>query len=204
MNEITVFGDVCCPFTYAGLEMLRNERDGRNPSLVIRVRAWPLEWINGHPLDPDHVAREIEGLRSGPAPDLFAGFDPHAFPATSIPAFGLVQAAGTTDPRLGERAAYAVREAVFEQGLDVSHDAVLDRIAYDLGIGPRPDLAACEAAVRDDYEAGKSLGVVGSPHFVTRLGSWFCPLLHIEQADGRFTVSVDETRRAEFLQTVFG
>ena len=40
----------------------------------LRIRAWPLELINGKPLDPDHIEAEIVALRGSVRPDLFAGF----------------------------------------------------------------------------------------------------------------------------------
>ncbi len=199
---LTVFGDVVCPFTYAGLVMLRAERDRRRPDLVLRLRAWPLEWINGRPLDPHHVAAEIAGLRPV-VPDRFAGFDPATFPRTSLAALALVDVAYERDDALGERVAIAVREAVFEHGIDVGDPATLATLAaaHDLTV-PDPDDTV--RRVRADHELGQSLGVVGSPHFVTEHGSWFCPILHISQTDGVFTVRIDEPVRAEFLDAVLG
>jgi predicted DsbA family dithiol-disulfide isomerase len=202
MTTIEVFGDVCCPFTYAGLVLLRQVRDERDPDTRIVVRAWPLEWINGHPFDPDHIRREIDGLLAV-VPDRFAGFSVSAFPTTSVPAFGLVHAAYAHSLTLGEQAAFAVREAVFERGLDVGDPEVLAGLAAELGL-PMPSAEAATAAVAADHAAGQAAGVVGSPHFVTDHGSWFCPLLHISQTDGRFTVRIDEAARTEFLANVFG
>ena len=81
MSRVEVFADIVCPFTHVGLRRLSEARRGRETSPVVRVRAWPLEWLNGAPLDPDIVAREIDALRAQVAPDLFAGFDAATFPA---------------------------------------------------------------------------------------------------------------------------
>jgi predicted DsbA family dithiol-disulfide isomerase len=201
-RAITVFGDICCPFTYAGLESLRRERDQRCSPLRIEVRAWPLEWINRKPFDPDHVAAEVRALRSGPAGDLFAGFEPRSFPTTSIPAFGLVHRAYTFGAGFGEQAAFVVRHAIFEGGLDVGDTRVLAEIGASLGIDPSP-IDDAQRWVAEDLEAGRGLGVVGSPHFVTERGSWFCPLLHITKDGGEFVVTIDSQTRGEFLDAVF-
>jgi hypothetical protein len=53
VSIIEVFADAGCPFTHVGLRRLVEHRDhaGRD-DVVLRVRAWPLELVNGHPLDP--------------------------------------------------------------------------------------------------------------------------------------------------------
>src|SRR5690242_4749328 len=113
----------------------------------MRVRAWPLEWVNGAPLDPDLAAMEIRALRERVAPDLFAGFDATTFPRTSIPAFGLAAAAYTVDDPTGEMVSLALREALFEHGDDISDDSVLRAIGQPFGIEPL-DRFIAESAVR--------------------------------------------------------
>ena len=52
---IEVFADVTCPFTHVGLkQVVRHVAEMREPVDVV-VRAWPLEWVNGVPLDVDPV-----------------------------------------------------------------------------------------------------------------------------------------------------
>jgi hypothetical protein len=76
--------------------------------------------VNGNPLDPYHVHAEITALRASVRPDLFAGFSVDAFPGTSMAALALTAAADRTgDPVLIEEVGVAVRNAVFEEGLDV-------------------------------------------------------------------------------------
>ena len=96
-RRIEVYAEVGCPFTHVGLHRLLQQRDARGSDVRVRVRAWPLEWVNNRPLDPGFVAREVDALRETVAPDLFYGFDPATFPATSIPAFGLAAAAYSLD-----------------------------------------------------------------------------------------------------------
>jgi len=58
------------------------------------------------------------------APDLFAGFDPERFPMSSLPALALGAAAYKSDLQHGERVNLALREALFEEGRDLTDPAV--------------------------------------------------------------------------------
>ena len=57
MTTIEVFADIACPFTHVGLRRFvqRREELGR-PDVTLLVRAWPLEVVNGQPLDPAATA----------------------------------------------------------------------------------------------------------------------------------------------------
>lgn len=206
MRTVEVFADVLCPFTHVGLRTLldrRAERGLDEPRLLIR--AWPLELINGQPLDAHHVAAEIEALRDSVRPDLFTGFSIEAFPATSMPAFALAAAAETTgDPVLMEEVGIALRNALFEDGRDIGRPAVVTDIAERFGLEPL-DRRAAEASVRMDWDEGKGRGVAGSPHFFTEDGAdWFCPGLAISRDEvGDFVVAWKQGTEA-FLTSVFG
>lgn len=205
MSTVEVFADVLCPFTHVGLHTLidrRTERGLEEPRL--RIRAWPLELLNGKPLDPDHIAAEIVALRGSVRPDLFQGFSTETFPSTSMAAFALTAAADRTgDPALIEQVGMALRDAVFEKGLDIGRPEVVQTVATRFGLTPL-DPGATEAAVRADFEEGKERGVVGSPHFFTpHGGSWFCPGLAISRDDvGNFLVAWKEGNQA-FVDSVF-
>ena len=56
MNEIEVWADVWCPFAHIGIRRLVEERDRRGSEVHLRVRAWPLELVNGRPLDAAFIA----------------------------------------------------------------------------------------------------------------------------------------------------
>ena len=185
---VDVWADVACPFTHVGLVRLTERRDAAGSTTRFRAHAWPLEWVNGAPLDPQFVADEIAALREQVAPDLFTGFDPDAFPGTSVPALALTAAAYARGVEVGERTALAVRHALFERGLDVSEPEVLATLADDLGLG---DLAADTDAVRAEYDTGRERGVVGSPYFVLRDEGFFCPSLEISHGDDGFVVDFD-------------
>jgi predicted DsbA family dithiol-disulfide isomerase len=206
VNTVEVFADVLCPFTHVGLHTLidrRRERGIDHPRL--RMRAWPLELINGKPLDPDHIAAEIVALRDSVRPDLFTGFSVGTFPNTSMAAFALTAAADRTeDPVLIEDVGMALRDAVFEGGLDIGRPEVVRSLAARFGLTPL-DADATEAAVRADWDEGKRRGVVGSPHFFTPDGGgWFCPGLAISRDDaGAFVVAWKEGSQA-FVDSVFG
>lgn len=205
MSTVEVFADVLCPFTHVGLHTLidrRTERGLDTPRL--RIRAWPLELINGQPLDPDHIAAEIVALRASVRPDLFSGFSTATFPNTSMTAFALTAAADRTgDPVLIEEVGMALRDAVFERGLDIGRPEVVASVADRFGLTPL-DADATEAAVRADWDEGRRRGVVGSPHFFTPDGGgWFCPGLAISRDEaGAFVVAWKEGSEA-FVDSVF-
>jgi predicted DsbA family dithiol-disulfide isomerase len=199
---IEVFADAVCPFTYVGLRRLFAHRDrwGRD-DVAVRVRAWPLELVNGEPLPAALLAEEVAELRQSIAPELFNGFDADRFPMTSRPALALAARAYRVGDREGERVSMALREALFEQGLDISDDRTLTRIARAAGVdhaGPED-----EAAVLADLAEGRARGVVGSPHFFVDGDDWFCPTLQISRADGHLTIAFDATTMAAFLQRCF-
>jgi predicted DsbA family dithiol-disulfide isomerase len=204
MPRITVFAEIACPFTHASLRRMVAVRAERGAAAVpIRVRAWPLEIVNGQPLDPSAVAQEIDGIRAGVAPDLFAGFDRATFPRTSLPAFGLAAAAYTVSDEVGERVSLALRHALFEEGRDVADEVVIRDLAARFGVTPLSPEAAIDA-VQSDLERGRAHGVVGSPHFFVDEQDWFCPALAIAHQGGLFEVHVDEHAANEFYDAAFG
>src|SRR3954449_1789291 len=78
-------------------------REESGAEFVLRVRAWPLELVNGEPLAATLIAEEAEALRRQVAPHLFAGFDGDHFARSSIPAMSLVAAAYHQSVHAGER-----------------------------------------------------------------------------------------------------
>jgi hypothetical protein len=48
VRVVEVFADVSCPFAHVGLRRLVEQRDKlARDDIVLRVRAWPLELVNG-------------------------------------------------------------------------------------------------------------------------------------------------------------
>lgn len=201
---VEVYADVLCPFTHVGLRRLVARRTDLGVTTpVFRVHAWPLEVVNGEPLAASLVAEEVEEIREHVAPDLFGGFDASRFPSTSLPALALAARGYREDDDTGERCSVALRDALFEQGLDISDDAVLATIADDIGIGgATPE---DEAAVGADLEQGRARGVVGSPHFFVGTDGFFCPSLDIHRDDeDHLQVAFDPTGFAAFTDRCFG
>ena len=205
MATVEVFADILCPFTHAGLHTLIDRRTARGLTEPrLRIRSWPLELINGRPLDAEHVAAEIKALRGSVRPDLFRGFSVETFPRTSMAAFALTAAAAATgDAALVEEVGLALRDALFEDGLDIGRPEVVREIAARFGLEPL-DAESTAAAVRADWDEGKSRGVVGSPHFFTEDGGdWFCPALAISRDEvGDFVVAWKQGTES-FVQSVF-
>ncbi len=199
---IDVYADVVCPFAYIGLTRVLAHRAaiGRD-DVRLRVLPWPLEVVNHEPVDGRFIAEEVAEVAPQVAPDLFTGFDPDAFPSSSLPALALTHAAYRHDDQTGEQVAMALRTALFERGLDISDADVLAGIADAHRIdGYSPeDLEAVQA----EYTRGRERGVVGSPHFFTRSLSVFCPVLEIHRVEGTLDVQVDREALASLLEACF-
>ena len=199
---VEVFADVTCPFAYVGLRRFvarREEVSGSRP--VLRVRAWPLELVNGKPLESSTVARHVDELREQVAPDLFRGFNPDLVPASSMPILELVAAAYELDDSAGERVSLLVRDALFEQGLDLAKPDVLAGIAATEGI--TVNAGDAERIVLDDYDEGKRRQVRGSPEFFIDGQGWYCPSLNIEKVGDALRIEPDLETIQAFLAACF-
>ena len=202
MRVIEVFADVCCPFTHVGLRRLVEERSRlRRYEVVVRARAWPLELVNGEPLNAHDVAEEVEALQGAVAPDLFASFDPTRFPTTSLPAFALAACAYTGGEHVGEDVSLALRTALFEEGRDVADPDELTAIARTAGM--ELSYGQNEHAPYDDWQDGRLRGVLGSPHFFVDDSGFFCPALTIRRVDDNLRVTPDVEAFSAFLKAVF-
>jgi len=202
VRVVEVFADVSCPFTHVGLRRLVEERDrlGRD-DVVLRVRAWPLELVNGAALTGDFVGEEIDVLRDIVAPDLFTRFDPTHFPKTTIPALALAAAAYRRGDSIGEAVSLAVRTVLFEKGRDIGDPHELEAIARSFGLD-LPDRDA-ERRVYDEWHEGMQRGVIGSPQFFVEDHAFFCPTLNITRVDGHLHVDFDRDAFTTFVATVF-
>lgn len=190
MREIEVFADVSCPFTYVGLSRftaLRGERGLAEP--ILRVRAWPLEVVNGSPVDADTLVPEIEALRRDVVPELFAGFDPATVPDSTLPALAAAAAAYRAGSAQGERFSLRVRHAFFEEGAAIGDPTVVRDLLDELEL-PHPT-DADQRSAHDDHAEGVRRGVTGSPHYFTGDGDFFCPSLDITHDDNGFQVDFD-------------
>ena len=196
---IEVFADIWCPFAHVGLRAVEERRAvaGRTEVPIV-VRAWPLELVNGAPLDPATTEEHAEDLRAQVAPDLFAHLDVGRFPTSTLEALALANRAYRADRATGERVSFALRDALFEEGRDISDPAVLADLARDLGVAPPDD--SDRAAVRDDWAEGGRRGVKGSPHFFCGGTDMFCPSLDISRrTDDSLAIARDASRLAAFV-----
>lgn len=177
---IEVYADIGCPFAHVGLLSAKRLRDRLPHRAPLVVRAWPLELVNGTPLDPQATAAHVAELRRDVVPELFAGFDPANLPVSTLRAHALVEAANERDPWLGERLSLELRDRLFEQGSAID-EATLVELARESGLDPSvlDDTDRVEAR----YAEGRSRGVQGSPHFFAGQTELFCPLLDIERDD---------------------
>lgn len=204
---LEVFADVGCPFTHLGLLRLVEERQRRERAdVVLRVRAWPLELVNGRPLDAEFIAEEVDDLRAQVAPGAFANFQQSAFPNSTLPAMCLVAAAGD-NLELAETLSLEVRTALFEDGLNVANPDVLAAIAARHQMrwkGDTDQLAELTEVIHDDWEEGRRRGVIGSPHFFTPSGGFFCPALDVgRDHQGHLKVHEDPEGFESFVAEVF-
>jgi predicted DsbA family dithiol-disulfide isomerase len=190
MTVIEVFADVACPFTHVGLLRFVERRNelGRD-DVFLHVRSWPLEIVNGQPLDPHFIAEEIDDIRGQVAAPIFERFSEDAFPASSIPALALAAAAYEKNLATGEHVSLALRDLLFEQGVDIADAEVLTRLADEHVV--RADLTDTRRVLADHAE-GVERNVIGSPHFFTPAGSFFCPSLDVHRdSTGHLRITAD-------------
>jgi 2-hydroxychromene-2-carboxylate isomerase len=119
---------------------------------------------------------------------------------TSLPALALAATAYRIDLQSGERVSLALREALFEEGRDLTDPAELLRIGQ---LSTLDDIRAGEADVQADYAEGRARGVIGSPHFFVDGEGFFCPTLAIERVDGHLSISFDAEGFDEFIDRCF-
>ncbi|MDQ2650625.1 MAG: DsbA family protein [Actinomycetota bacterium] len=199
MELLPVFADVSCPFAHVGLRRFVDERTARGlGGPVLSVRAWPLELVNGKPMAGESLIEKIAALREEVAPGRFAGFDPAAFPATTLPAMAGEVAARRHGDETGERFSLAIRDALFERGLDVGDPVVVDALLTDVGAGPV--LPADADAVLASHREGLARQVKGSPHFFVGTEGFFCPSLDISHDDEGYDISFDFEGFTAFLE----
>ena len=165
---------------------------------LLIVRSWPLELVNGAPMDPAKTAGNVERLRSTVAIYAFRRFDPAVFPTSTLPALALTSRAYRQSTKTGLDMAFAVRNALFEEGRNVADPAVLASLADRFGTGMPDDSDA--ATVLADYHEGQRRGVIGSPHFFCAGEQGFCPSLDITRdPEHGMSITFNAAAISEFL-----
>jgi len=196
---VDVYADVSCPFAHFSLRRFSERRRQAGADHVrLRVHAWPLELANGEPLEAAKATDEIADLRAQVAGDLFTGFDPAAFPSSTIRILGTATLAYHHGADIGEAVNLAIRDALFEQGRAIGDPGVLAEIAgrFDLEV---PDPAAARAAVDADFAEGQRRGVTGSPYFIVDGSPFFCPTLDIERHGAHLRIDIDDAELHRFI-----
>ena len=199
---VDVYADVWCPFAHFSLRRFTERRRQAGAGHVrLRVHAWPLELVNGEALGAAKVTDEIADLRAQVAGDLFVGFDPSAFPSSTIAILGAATLAYQHGADTGEAFNLAVRDALFEQGRAISDAGVLGEIAARFGLDV-PDQATARAAVDADFAEGQRRGVTGSPYFIVDGIPFFCPTLDIERHGAHLRIDIDDAELDGFIDRV--
>jgi predicted DsbA family dithiol-disulfide isomerase len=203
MTQIDAYADMSCPFAHVGLRAVvrRREQLGLR-DVTLRVKAWPLELVNGEPLDLETIVAHVGDLRRQVSPELFAGFRPETVPASTLAPLALADAAYRVDDTVGEAVSFALRDALFEQGLDISEPSVLQQVAKAHGLAD-VDFGD-QHGIHDDWHEGKARGVQGSPHFFCGEVEAFCPSLDIAGGeDGELRIRRNMEVLDQFLADCF-
>jgi predicted DsbA family dithiol-disulfide isomerase len=199
--EVEVFADITCPFTHVGLKLVAARLAEQRPGVECRVRAWPLEWVNGTPLEGDAVAVKIQVLRDQLGREFFTGFQPDRFPTTTIPALNLAAAAYAVDAVSGLLVSMELRDELFEKGRDIADPEVLAEIASRHGLDAPPTEPS--PTVKADYADGRGRGVRGSPDFFIGANEFFCPALDLDHDDaGQLLAAIDIEGLEAFISTI--
>lgn len=199
MTVVEVFADITCPFAHVGLKRVAAHVAPRRDPVDVYVRAWPLEWVNGAPLDVEGVRTKARALTEQLGIDDFSGLRADRWPDTTIPALELSSVAYRSGPDIGLAVSLAVRAALFEHGQDIGDPDVLAMIAAQHGITPG-DLAAARPLIEAEYDDGRRRGVSGSPHFWIGQDGFFCPSLVLDRdTEGHLVAHFDADGLAKFL-----
>ena len=200
---LEVYADVTCPFAHVGLRrVIAARRRHAHAAPRLRVRAWPLELVNGAPLRGEELEPKVVALRAGVAPTLFAGFDARRFPETTLPALAAEAAAYRVGLEAGERVSVALGDALFELGRDISDPDVIADVLRRHGV-PGPG-SEDDAAVLADLRNGTARGVRGSPHWFVGSRDFFCPTLRIVHEGDQYDIDLDTEGFTTFERAVFG
>lgn len=200
-EAVEVFADITCPFTHVGLKLLTRHLTDAGLAAKVIVRAWPLEWVNGTPLDATAVAAKIEVLQNQLGEDHFAGWQADRWPTTTIPALNLASAAYRRSASVGLKISLLLRSVLFEDGLDINDPEVLAMVAGSQAL--HPPLFSPVKPVLDDYNEGRQRGVAGSPHFWIGSDNYFCPSLEIgRDSTGAMTAGFDPVGFARFVSRI--
>jgi predicted DsbA family dithiol-disulfide isomerase len=198
---LTVWADIACPWATVVLHRLVRERDRRGLDLMIDLRAYPLELVNGRPTPRAEIDGDIAAL-AAMEPDLGMApwsADPDTYPVTSLPALEAVRAATSQGAEMGLALDSRLRRAFFAEHRCISILPIITDCAEEcegLDVGRLLDEMRTGPVLGDvlgHLDQATHLGVVGSPHVALADGSgWFAPSLETDGDDGDSVRDVPE------------
>lgn len=152
LPELWQWTEFYCPWSYIGtvrLGAIMPEYQGR---LKLRVRAFPLELIDGHSA-PRHILDQEWWLAAIQEPRAeFAPYTGDDWPTTTMPAFEAAWCAWRLGDQIGLDYDLRVRRAFFAQGRNIGRRDVLVAIAEEAGLD-------MDRFVRD-FESGQARDAV--------------------------------------------
>jgi predicted DsbA family dithiol-disulfide isomerase len=205
-TAVHVFADITCPFAHVGLKQVARHLEQLGDRRELIVRAWPLEWVNGTPLDVHAVMVKAAALHDQLGVDDFDGLRADRWPRSTIPALNLVARAYQRDAGTGRAVSLGLRSALFEQGVDVGDPDALALVAAAHHLDPSTEEltgAVVHEQVQRDYDEGRRRGVQGSPHFFVGADGFFCPALDLgHDSDGHLTARFDQEMLTQFFARI--
>lgn len=177
--SIVVFSDVRCPWAHVGVHRLLRavHHRGLEGEITIDHRAFPLEVISDENHDGTQVDRTVRVLRDLEPGAGWTGWDPDAYPASSMLALEAVQAAKAVSPAASASLDRALRLAVFDQARAIDRLETVMEIAHETE-GLDVDLFEKElrsgrpgTEVKEQTSCAGTEGVPASPTIVLPDGS---------------------------------
>jgi predicted DsbA family dithiol-disulfide isomerase len=180
LMEIHVFSDVVCPWCFVGTERL--ERALTSLGMEARVKYHPFmlepdappagfniaeDLRRKYQADPRQIQARAEAAARESGLDLDLSRQPMSYP--TAPAHTLIRHAGPKKTQRG--LVRALFQAYFQQALDISDLAVLQRVALPFGFADDEVAALVTdpdelAATRRAAEEAYTLGIEGAPFFI--------------------------------------
>jgi predicted DsbA family dithiol-disulfide isomerase len=158
--ELWQWGEYYCPWTYVATVRLRAVMPELQDRVTLRLRAFPLELIDGYAA-PRQVLEQEWWLAALQEPlATFARNSGEQWPTTTLPAFEAAWCAARQSAAAFAGYDLRVRRAFFAEGRDIGRREVLQEIAAEAGLDQEQfarDFAGGEghAAVLDEARLGR-------------------------------------------------
>jgi predicted DsbA family dithiol-disulfide isomerase len=151
-TELWQSGEYYCPWTYIAVVRLRRVMPSLADRLTLRLRAYPLELIDGFAAPRDVLAQEwwLAAIQEPHA--AFAAHSGADWPTTTMPAFEAAWCAARQGDEVGADFDLRVRRAFFAEGRDIGSREVMREIAGEAGLD--------RAAFERDFASGMAASAV--------------------------------------------